>query len=656
MPDAARKVAKAWLEATLQKRGERGSRYNVFDTVPPEHSRYNLFDPVPESDQRAVGRGIFDPPGGAPPEPPKPALGIFDSPGGPRAPAPPAPRAEPAAPQAPQAPPQAPAPQPAPQPPRAQPAAPGAGKVAPDALKGLKRDRKFQTFLREKHQGGRGKVPHPLPRLRRRYRDGIKFWTAMKYENFHGGVMREFEAWKQEQAGEDAGAGRAEPAEPAAAGRQVGQRIGEIGNLRVGDVVQRHDGGQKWRVTALQDDPNAWPIQMQRLDDQGEPVGRPLRHNPNHMLPNYQFVELAEERPKLERPSDEGWREKDAGLLRLAREGKPTGLDIPLGGDQAQNGAVKRLMKLPDGTEHEFVYKASSKEKPHLRLGTPDLGPREQAAYEIDALLGDGRVVPASAMVVPEGGGRLSGGAYQAFVPGAKNFIEDAEGHRTLRGIRTVDLIEHPQVQRMTVLDALLGHEDRHPGNVMFSWADPQGPKTAENLQIHAIDNGYCLAESDGKRGMFEEELFDIRDPWNATTDWRDPAAVKDRWQIQKKILSELPEQLHEQLKQVKPSDVAKAMVEAGVRDAGAIQSALVRLVAMQDNRGVLGSFIGRRRDDNPHEVPPVWARSAAQKGQADWHRQSHHNPGRLLHDHTDLDADEAIADIRRVVRQALEG
>lgn len=525
--------------------------------------------------------------------------------------------------------------------------------MAPDALKGLKRDRKFQTFLREKHQGGRGKVPHPKPQLRRRYRDGIKFWTAMKYENFHGGVMREFEAWKQEQAGGDAGAGRAAPALDPARGKP-GERVQSLERMRVGDIVRRHDGDQKWRVDAIGGEAGEWPIIMRKVDADGQATGRPLRHNPAHMLPNYEFVEVAAERPTPERPSEEGWREKDAGLLRLAREGTKTGYDVPLGGDQAQNGAVKRMMRLPDGTEHPFVYKASSKEKPHLRLGTPELGPREDAAYKIDALLGDGRVVPASAMVVPEGGGRLSGGAYQAFVPGAKNFIDDAEGRGELRRLRTADLVQHPQVQRMTVLDALIGHEDRHPGNVMFSWADPQGPRTAENLRIHAIDNGYCLAESRGKSGLPEDELFDIRDPWNATTDWRDPDAVQDRWQIQKKILGKIPEQLHEQIKQVKPADMAKAMVAAGIRDEGAIQSALVRLVAMQDNPEVLGSFIGRRRDDNPREIPPVWARSAAQKGQADWHRQSHHNPARLLNNHTDLDADEAIRDIRRAVSEAL--
>ena len=316
-------------------------------------------------------------------------------------------------------------------------------------------------------------------------------------------------------------------------------------------------------------------------------------------------------------------------------------------GEGGANGAVKRRMKLPDGSEHDFVYKAISKEKAHHRIGIPLLAIREEASYEIDRLLGDGTVVPASVAVMS---GTDGGGSYQAFVPGAISFYGDGselQGKR-LEGISTKDLIRHPHVQRMTVLDALLGHEDRHGGNVMFSWKDPKGPKTANNLQIHAVDNGYALAEGHKKAGG---NTFSIRDPWSATIDWRDPDKLEDRWDIQKKILSKIPEALHKQMKQVDPADVAKAMVKSGIKDASAIRAALVRLVVLQDNPEALKPFIRRRRSD-----PPQWgpqADSSAVKGQEDWQNMSHRDPEKLIRDHTDL-PENTLMNIRNMAKKAL--
>ena len=263
------------------------------------------------------------------------------------------------------------------------PQAPEPAQAAPGApnLKGLKRDKKFKQFLQEKHQKGEGKVTHPNPKLRRRYRDGIKFWTAMKYPEFHDPLMREFEAWKQEQAEGGTGAGR-----PAPADRQVGAPVGNLANLREGDTFQYKDGkGPKWEVIIIgkasmllknlddgekrpvshlktdwgnfnftglvaerevgqpvpgisqlkQDDilqhkdgGSNWRVQevrngritMQKLDDAGQPTGAPLFHDPKY-LGKYRFVELANKpKPKPERPraSSSSWTHQDPRGGRLA--------------------------------------------------------------------------------------------------------------------------------------------------------------------------------------------------------------------------------------------------------------------------------------------------------------------------------------------------
>jgi hypothetical protein len=349
--------------------------------------------------------------------------------------------------------------------------------------------------------------------------------------------------------------------------------------------------------------------------------------------------------PTLELPDDSDWREKDAKLLELAREGKKQGGDRSLGSNNA-NGALRRKLKAGD-QEHDFVLKARKLEHPEYRVGTPELAPREQAAYELDALLGDGRVVPASAALdVIEGfsTGRKKGGALQAFVPGASDI---ADGGYQIADISSDDFARHPDVQRMTVLDVLMGHEDRHHGNVMFSW-DDSGNRGIENLRFHAIDNGYSFAEGHEKQS---KRSFDVRDPWMAAVHDLSEESIKDRWKIQKAILRHIPEKIHEQLKKVKLPDMLEKLVASGIKDESALRAAAVRLRVLQDNPEVLKSFIDRHRDSlgGFMDMP----RSAAQQGQMEFQYQSHKNPHQLLRDHTDLEPD-AYDQIVDQVRAAL--
>lgn len=451
-------------------------------------------------------------------------------------------------------------------------------REVPDAqaLGRMRRDRRFKQFLEEKHQGGRGKVPHPRPDLRRRYPQGIKFWTAMKkYKNFHDAVIREFEAWKRED-------------EQKAESPTVGEGAA--------------------------------------APSPAEPVAPPAPRRPRRP---------STPRPStLRRPVEEGWRERDAHILEVAREGEKVGHDTPLG-TRNVNGAVKRRLKRGD-EEMNFVWKSRGDEDTGQRVGIPQLAPREQAAYQIDALLGDGLVVPAST-ATPEG-------ALQAFVPGTKSFLE---GGRALADLSSSDLIQHPDVQRLTVLDAILGQEDRHHGNILFSW-DDSGDKGIENLRVHAIDNGYCVPSGTNKRST---DSYEIRDPWPATVTHLSRNTLDDRWKIQRAILSHIPKAIHDKLKDVDVSDFIDALVESGIKDRSALEGAVVRLVVLQDNPEALKPLIDRHRNEyGGWMVPEI---SATQKGQRDWHYQSHHRPAQLIREHSELPA-STLDDIQRKVGDAI--
>jgi hypothetical protein len=393
-----------------------------------------------------------------------------------------------------------------------------------------------------------------------------------------------------------------------------------------GRAAHNYDEYREWLVSQFESDHSS---PYYKLGDDEPAHRRAMEHQVDKILEGRGIGKdwTWSEPPRIKLPPREGWRERDDGLRRMATEGKKTGKDEPLG--RGINEAVKRRMLL-GGEEHDFVFKDAANEAGHARVGTPTgtLHLREQAAYALDRLLGDGAVTPAT---VSDGNG-----SYQAFVPGAK-ILHDAD--RALRKITNEDLLRHPDVQRLVVLDALTGQEDRHGGNAMFQWIDPDKPKTAENLRIISIDNGYALADGDSKRGPGS---YPIRDPWVSTGD------KKERRKIAKELLARIPEELHEQLKKVEIEDMLGSLVESGITDRSALRAAAVKLAAMQDNPRVVGSFIGQHRE--PYDE---YDESAAQKGQAAWHWAAQSDPEKLLRDHTDLPED-TLGDIDRKVAAAL--
>lgn len=328
----------------------------------------------------------------------------------------------------------------------------------------------------------------------------------------------------------------------------------------------------------------------------------------------------------------EDWQKKEDTLRKIAFEGDPIGRDIPLseGDDDSGgiNGGKKRRMKLGD-QEHDFIYKAAADEQLARHGVAPGtLHFREQAAYAIDRLLGDGAITPPTVS---------SGiGSYQAWVDDAETW---AEGDR--EGISTDDMFKHPDAQRLALLDVLTGNEDRHGNNVMFSWKNPEGPRTLDNLRLHAIDNGYSF----GAPGVKPEiHHYEIRNPW-----------ADDK--VLERLLSNVSMEMFDKLKAIDMDEFLKSLSSSGLTHKESLKAAAVRLTALQNNPDIFPALIGDLDSFEPLD-DPYWS-SRAKYNQATVAQQvfqhlSGHDPERLLNDYTKLDAEDALAELEKKVEKAL--
>jgi len=337
--------------------------------------------------------------------------------------------------------------------------------------------------------------------------------------------------------------------------------------------------------------------------------------------------------PPITFPSNHNWEADHKAILDVARQGAPRGADGSMGG--GVNAPVRRKMKAGD-REEEFVFKAK-----HLEPGQPgsrnyrhgqlsnktgvpsgEMHNREAGAYALDHLLGEGVIVPETTTT---GQGIKGLGAYQRMLP---DLFTAAQNGQSLRGISNKDLLRHPGVGRQLVLDALMGHQDRHYGNMGFSWIDPSGPKTAENLRVHAIDNGYALAETTPGQSPGS---WDIRDNWSET-------GGSERRNFVKEFFERIPDHVLDRLKDVSTKDVAQALVSSGLTSKSAIEAVALRLAVMKADPELLGRMISA--DDS---------RSAQQNFQF----QSHHKQKKLLQE-AGL-PESTLADIQRDVAAALQ-
>lgn len=367
--------------------------------------------------------------------------------------------------------------------------------------------------------------------------------------------------------------------------------------------------------------------------------------------------------PLITFPANPDWESKQDEILAVARKGQKVGPDRAIGGvgGNGVNGAVRRKMEL-NGESKEYVFKSKFKEpgqpgsryRRQLRnktgIPTGTMHNREQGAYELDRLLGAGTIIPATTSAGDEsletelarlrrsGASRTEikrlqkriedegPAAYQSWVDGMSTF---ASGGWNLNRIPTEDLLRHQDVGRLLVMDVLMGHQDRHHGNVGFSWVDPNGPKTAQNLRIHGIDNGYSLAETQPGQSPGD---WDIRDAWDITG--------PNRQHLVRNYFANVPRDMQERLSRISTKDVAEALKRAGIKKASVLEAVAVRLAVLKNNPAALYSFMSR---------------NGSIIGQKQFQYYSHHKPEKLLRDHTNL-APGAYAEIQREVAEALRG
>jgi hypothetical protein len=493
--------------------------------------------------------------------------------------------------------PKKPAPKPKTAPPKSEAAPPKPKSEMHWHEQGLRNDPLFPKFLEEKYQGGEARVPNPNHETRERFPD-VSFSTAMKDAGFRKQVHNEFELWKGEQAVTEKRHKRLE----------VGETVEHISQLREDDVLEDSNaavGGGRYRVVSIHDG----YIRTREVDENGKD-SRSTTSIPKLSLTSGRFKRIedpaAEEREKAKKreeaqakereerqerarerarereknpPDSSAWAAAQEKLLDLARTGEVIHAR-PIGDGNNANVTSLRTLRGSDGTEHRFVWKPKTGEAKGLRHGISagSYHQREAAAFGFDRLLGEGTVVPPT---VSNGEG-----SYQAFEAGAQTFLDvDAD----FPDISVGDLSEHPDFHRINLLDAILGNEDRHRGNIMLVADDSQ----PSGHRFIAIDNGLTLATPTKKKHAGH---YVAREPWSAAlasrVSYEKRDAVKER--VGKAVAQstqDIDPELHARLKKVTPDAFAKALTSAGVRTPAAIAAALVRFSAIQRDPKIIGKI-----------------------------------------------------------------
>jgi hypothetical protein len=293
--------------------------------------------------------------------------------------------------------------------------------------------------------------------------------------------------------------------------------------------------------------------------------------------------------------------------IDIVRNGQETGRAVLSSGGRGGSGPVNEsyIVQLEyNGETQEFIYKPASGEEPFLRVGIPagQYHAREQAAYSIDAMLGGQGVVP-----VTHTRGKDEG-SYQLW----------AEGARGMRGKDLNDLVEKvsvdelpssPDFQRLNVMDLLIGHEDRHRGNLLYYF---DGDETPENLRFVAIDNGLSMASPSQlpdhrvyvhpfQQMLPEDENEESADPFATPRKEDDDAAKAAKEAGDKAVaqaLSRITPELHDRIKKLDLKEVAKSMTQAGVDEEGAVRAALVRIAAVQADPTIFKEMLRRQGGD----------------------------------------------------------
>lgn len=287
--------------------------------------------------------------------------------------------------------------------------------------------------------------------------------------------------------------------------------------------------------------------------------------------------------------------------LDIARHGKITSRRTLSEGGPSKEGEAKKpgvnaseIVRLEhNGQSQIFIRKPAQGEQDHLRMGIKGgtYHQREQAAYGLDSLIGGRGIVP-----VTHTRGN-DDGSYQLWARGARPMHGDDMDELASK-IKPEQLLESPDFHRLNVMDLIIGHEDRHNGNLMWSF---EGEEKPENLRLVAIDNGLSLASPPDYPGMqvyahpFGQFFENDPDLPESDAEAQQKEYRKRGNETVVKALSNIDPELHKQLKQVDLGDAAKAMTDAGIDDEKAVRAALVRIAALQEDPKIFSQMMKRQ-------------------------------------------------------------
>jgi hypothetical protein len=247
-----------------------------------------------------------------------------------------------------------------------------------------------------------------------------------------------------------------------------------------------------------------------------------------------------------------------------------------------------------DGQTQNFINKPATGETPYLRYNIPagEYHAREQAVYYLDQQIGGRPVVPVTQTRGPEEG------SYQLWVNGTRQ-LSGEDFDSLVQKIPIQDLSQNPDFQRLNLLDLLTGHQDRHRGNLLFFFEGSRDEP--ESLRFVAIDNGLSLA---GRSSSIEDYRYVNPFTWwytaPDTAETEDPQlkfklrkeGIKKGNAVVAESLSNIHPALHEQIKKIDLTELAREIKGSGVSDASAVQAVLVRVAAMQANPNIFEQLL----------------------------------------------------------------
>jgi|GEM_PF-4924455 len=339
---------------------------------------------------------------------------------------------------------------------------------------------------------------------------------------------------------------------------------------------------------------------------------------------------------RRQRPEEPESREQiEKRNLDIARNGEIIESEVlstgGISGEPREGGVNQSyIVKLKHGDQEQvYIRKPVEGEEKHLRVGIPGgtYHAREQAAYEIDRMLG-GDVVPAT---VTRGS---DDGSYQLWIHGARALHGD-DLEDVAEVVSIDELPKSPDFQRVNVLDLILGHEDRHKGNMLYYFED--GEEKPEKLRFVAIDNGLSLSSPNkipdhhAYYHPFDAWYYEDREAAQKLMEqgeYLEAANLPRRQAVEAekngnkavaRALSDISPELQQQIRSIELDKVAESLVNSGVNEEGAVKATLMRIAALQENPEIFKQFLERAKDKpEDKRLEEAWLEFQYSSGQGD--------------------------------------